>query len=473
MNFVDMIMYYGHSNPEKQAVILVDRVVSYRMLASGIGSVETAISEAGLDKRHVVAVRVENQIRHLIVVSALYRLGIVSVSVAEPMDLAKAGVKVDALISDKNQPLPNLGRLIVLGDDWFQRSRKENAGHAGGFSSDDSLARIVMSSGTTAAPKAIGMSGRVVEDRIVTGRRTLTLAPWDRMMCLPVLTSSLGFGSALQALAYGHSLVFAENALHALQMIALYGVDLLVSNPQHLQAMVDAHRETPIPTPSLKLIKFGGSAISPHLIPEVRARFCKDILCVYSSTESGPVAFGHVERILERPGSTGQLAPWVDVEVVGPKDEPLPPGVEGRLRVRSQWQGYDLAVGPQAASQWMYPGDIGKVDETGMLTLVGRVADAIAVEGAFVSPEQIERELGGYPGINDAAVVGMPRADGGQEMWMAVTAPSAVNEQAIKDFLLSKNPHWKIARVKVLDRIGRNDMGKIVRARIREKLLAN
>jgi acyl-coenzyme A synthetase/AMP-(fatty) acid ligase len=471
MNFVDMIMYYGHSNPEKQAIVLVDRVVSYRMLASGIRSVETAVIETGLDKRHIVAIRIDNQTRHLIVVSALYRLGIVSVSVTDHMDVAKAGVKVDALISDKNQPLPNMGRLIVLGDDWFQRP--PNVAHTGGFASDDALARIVMSSGTTADPKAIGMSGRVVEDRIVTGRRTLALAPWDRMMCLPVLTSSLGFGSALQALAYGHSLVFAETALHTLQMIALYGVDLLVSNPQHLGAMVDTHRQTPIPTPSLKLIKFGGNPLSPHLVPEVRARFCKDILCVYSSTESGPVAFGHIERILEQPGSTGQLAPWVDVEVVGPNDEPLPPGVEGRLRVRSQWQGYDLAIGPQAAAQWMYPGDIGKVDETGMLALVGRVADAIAFEGAFVSPEQIERELGGYPGINDAAVIGMPQTDGRQQMWLGVTASGAVDEQAIKHFLLSRNPRWKIARVKMLDRIRRNEMGKIVRARIREKLLAN
>src|SRR5262249_49849867 len=143
MNFVDMIMYYGQSNPEKQAIILVDRVVSYRMLASGIRSVETAINEAGLDTRHIVAVRVENEIRHIIVVSALYRLGIVSVSVTEHMDLATAGVKADALISDKSQPLPNLGRLVVMRDDWFQR--KENAARPSGFANDDSLARIVMS----------------------------------------------------------------------------------------------------------------------------------------------------------------------------------------------------------------------------------------------------------------------------------------------------------------------------------------
>lgn len=120
----------------------------------------------------------------------------------------------------------------------------------------------------------------------------------------------------------------------------------------------------------------------------------------------------------------------------------------------------------------MYPGDIGSVSANGMLTLVGRVADAINVGDIFISPEQIERELSGYPGLIDVAVVGMPQAKGHQEIWIGVMAQGQVNEQAIKDFLLGKNPRWKVSHVKVLDRIRRNDMGKIVRARIREKLLA-
>ncbi len=472
MNFVDMLMYYGRANPEKQAIILPDRIINFGMIGTGIRSVGMAITEASLDSRHIVAVRIENRARHLIVVSALYRLGIVSVSVLGNEDLSKAGVKIDAIISDRDQPFPGFGRLVPLKDDWFARSFDAAAARPAGFRNEDALARIIMSSGTTAAPKAIGMSARVVEDRIVTGRRTLTLAPWDRMMCLPVLTSSLGFGSALQALAYGHSVVFAETALETLQMIALYGVDLLVANPQHLQLMVAAHRETPTPTPTLRLIKFGGNAMPPNLVPEVRARLCNNILCVYSSTESGPVAFGPIDRILEQPGSTGFLAPWVDAEIIGPDDRPVPRGVEGRLRVRTKWQGYDLAEGADAANRWMYPGDIGSLSVNGMLTLVGRVADAINMGDTFISPEQMERELSGYPGLVDAAVVGMPQPSGHQEIWIGVTAQGQVNEQAIKDFLLAKNPRWKVSRVKVLDRIRRNDMGKIVRARIREKLLA-
>lgn len=471
MNFVDMLMYYARANPEKQAIILVDRILSFGMIASGIRSAGTAVAEASLEPRHIVAVRVENQARHLIVVSALYRLGIVSVSVSGRDDLAQAGVKVDAVISDKNEPMPGFGRLVLLKDDWFTRDYDPSALWPEGFRSEDQLARIIMSSGTTGAPKAIGMSARVVEDRIITGRRTLALAPWDRMMCLPVLTSSYGFGSALQALAYGHSVVFADNATDALQMTALYCPDLLVANPQHLQFMVAQQRETPIPTPSLRLIKIGGNAMPPHFVPDVRARLCKDVLCVYSSTKSGPIAFSHVDH-LENPGATGFVAPWVTAEVVGPDEKPVPHGVEGRLRVRTQWQGYDMREGPEAATRWMYPGDIASIAEDDMLTLVGRVTDVINLDGTFISPEQIERELSGYPGIIDVAVVGVPRDGGDDEIWIGVIAEGSVNEQAIKDFLAKINPRWKVSRIKVLDRIRRNDMGKIVRTRIREKLLA-
>ena len=471
MNFVDMLMYYAQSNPEKQAIILPDRGVSFGMIGAGIRSVEVAITEASLDSRHIVAVRITNQARHLIVVSALYRLGIVSISVTGEEDLPKAGVKVDAVISDENQPLVGLGRLVSLKDDWFTRSSDAAAARPEGFRNEDALARIIMSSGTTAAPKAIGMSARVVEDRIITGRRALALAPWDRMMCLPVLTSSYGFGSAQQALAYGHSVVFADTAAEALQMIALYGVDLLIANPQHLQLMVAEHRQNPIPTPTLKLIKTAGNAMPPHIVPDVRAKLCNDILCVYSSTESGPIAFGHVDR-LEQPGTAGFLAPWVTAEIIGPDDRPVPHGVEGQLRVRTKWQGYNMLEGPDAAHTWMYPGDIGSISADGMLDAGWTRRRRHQLGDTFISPEQMERELSGYPGLVDVAVVGMPQAGGHQEIWIGVMAEGQVNEQAIKDFLLKKNPRWKVSRVKVLDRIRRNDMGKIVRARIREKLLA-
>ena len=471
MSFVDMFMYYGRTNPEKQAIILADRVVTFGMLASGIRSVAGEIEASGLGRTQTVAVRIESPSRHIIVVSALYRLGIVSLSVSGTGDLPPAGVRIDAIISDEDRGFPGYGRTLVLQDHWFMRQTDPHAPASARFA-DDELARIIMSSGTTATPKAIGHTARVVEDRIVTGRRTLSYAPWDRMLCLPPLSSSLGFGSALHALAYGHSVIVADSAIEALQMIALYNVDLVVANPQHLRSMVEAHRSTPVPTPSLRMIKYGGNALVPSLALEVRQRLCKDLLCVYSSTESGPIAFGHYDHILANPGSTGIVAPWVDLDIMGADDRPVPVGVEGRLRVRSQWQGYTLADGPGAAQDWMYTGDLAKVSADNTLTLIGRSADAISIDGAFVSPEQIEQALFGFPGIADVAAVGMKQAHGHDQIWLAVVTNGVLNRQALSHFLIEKNARWRVAKISVVPKFKRNEMGKIVRSRVREILLA-
>ena len=63
MNFVDMIMFYGRSNPEKQAIILIDRIVTFKMLAFGIRSVEKAILQSSIGKHDIVGVQINNQIR--------------------------------------------------------------------------------------------------------------------------------------------------------------------------------------------------------------------------------------------------------------------------------------------------------------------------------------------------------------------------------------------------------------------------
>lgn len=264
----------------------------------------------------------------------------------------------------------------------------------------------------------------------------------------------------------------AGSALEALQMTSLYGVDLIVANPQHLKSMVEDHRQNPIPTPSLKLIKYGGNALVPSLAAEVRQRFCNNLLCVYSSTESGPIAYAHIDHVLANPGSTGIVAPWVEVEILGADDQPVPAGSEGRLRVRSDWQGYDLKEGPEAATRWMYPGDLAKLATDGVLTLIGRSADAIRIGSSFISPEQIEQALFGFPGIEDVAAVGMAQANGQDQIWLAVISEAGIDREAMRTFLLSKNPLWNIAQIKLVPKFRRNDMGKIVRSRVKEILAA-
>ena len=137
----------------------------------------------------------------------------------------------------------------------------------------------------------------------------------------------------------------------------------------------------------------------PGLVPEVRARLCKDILCVYSSTRIWAGGFRSIDRILEQPGSTGFLAPWVEVAIIGPDNQPMPRGIEGRLRVRTKWQGYDLMRAQTRRTGGCILATSGASLPMACLPLLDALLTPSISEDTFISPEQIERELSGYPGL--------------------------------------------------------------------------
>ena len=471
MNFVDMIFCYANVIPEKPAIIMADRIVTFRMMAAGIRSVEGVLQDKHLAPGEIVAVKIDSPVRHLIVTCALFRQGVVSVSALPKMDVSKAGVKLQAMITDGG-PVSWTGTTYVASDDWFSQEPDHRASTGIGFPNPDLLCRIVLSPDTTAVSEVVGLSARVFEDRNEFHHRTLTIVQWDRMLVLVTLASSLGFGSAILALAYGHTSVFAFSALEALQLINLYEADLLVTNPHYLKEMVAAHRTNPIPTPSLKLIKFGGSALAPELVSELRARFCDKFLCGFGGNELGPIIFGPVDRLLDVPGAAGYLAPGVELEVIGENGNTLPAGSEGILRARTKWQGANLLKGPasDAEPQWIYTGNYGKVLADGVVVLSGLTSDLIYLSGKLVSPEPIEQALASFPGVEAAAALGRPSTPGRHELWIAIKAKSPIDTEAVKTYLASQNPDWIVTGVTLVDAMPRNEMGKLVRRRLREQL---
>lgn len=463
MSFVEQILYHGKINPEKPAIMLAKNSVTFKLLSSGIRSACAAFGEMGLDQLGIVAVKADDPIIHMTISLALYRMGIVSISVNGKERPFNDVPKIAATITDRSG-LPNqYGQQIPIKIDWFTKPTETNQMFTG-FSSDQ-LSRITMSSGTTSAQKAVGHTAGAMDDRIAAGYRSLSGAAWDRMMCLTALHSSTGFGRMSQALSYGHTVMFADSAANALRMIATHNADLLVANPRHLRAMVDAHRMQPIQLTSLKMVKYGGDAIAPDLAAEVKQRFCSNLLCVYSSTESGPMLYGPYDSTMVKSGAIGYLAPWVQADVLDPNGEVLPRGSRGMLRVRTPWQGYDLSIGPDAVKEGILTGDIAEISKDGMLYHFGRTADAIPVGSTYVIPVQMEDALYSYPGVHDCAAVGI---DG--SICLAIVADDTVDAEAVKQHLALVNRLWNVDNVYRVDAIPRNDMGKIVRKQVMDLL---
>ena len=244
-SFADRILHHSRLRPEKPAIILADRVATYAMLAQGIVRVEGRLRTFGFAPGAVIGVAIENPIRHLILVAALYRLGHPSLSIRRIADVVPLDLPISAFLHAADEKLHVGQHQIFVGDDWFAgASQPIAAAPAAGFTDDRAACRIELSSGTTGRRKAVSLSIAAVHQWLTNYYAAIGLAAWDRLLSLPGLNSSWGFTLAAHALYSGKTLAFAQSARDALNMIAVYGIDALAASTQQLSEMVREQART-------------------------------------------------------------------------------------------------------------------------------------------------------------------------------------------------------------------------------------
>jgi acyl-coenzyme A synthetase/AMP-(fatty) acid ligase len=160
------------------------------------------------------------------------------------------------------------------------------------------------------------------------------------------------------------------------------------------------------------------------------------------------------------------------IETVGPDGVVLGPDQEGVIRIRSADIGsYFVPTAEDAdifKDGWFYPGDIGKLTSDGIVVITGRVNEVINRGGDKLAPEVIERALRLMPDIADAAVFAVPNTD---QIWAAVVGKQPLKHEAILAFCRQRLAGMAPDRIFELDRIPRNDMGKIIREEMREAIM--
>ncbi|HZL59263.1 MAG TPA: AMP-binding protein [Stellaceae bacterium] len=474
MNFVDKIFAHAAATPDKTALLLSDRSLGYGALAQAIAAAEQRIRGAGLPPGALVGISVDSPIRHLTLIAALYRAGMVSVSLRPGLDFARAGLRIAATLRDaEGQPLPGAGRDIAVDNGWFQPRAPRPTTAPTGFA-PEATCRVTLSSGTTGYPKAIGFTAGNIEARLPTYAARLGTAAWERMLCLPGLSTNYGAGFALTALALGRTLCFAPSVPDTLRMIPLFRIDLLVASTQQLGDIVAAQARSPLPLPNLQTVQVGGSIILPALLDRAQQLVCRRIVCAYGSTEAGSVAHAAAEKLAGIEGAVGLVEPWARVEAVDDKGRVLPPGEPGTIRIRTAGQGHAFGGSGGADDNfkdgWFYPGDRGTVNASGMLIILGRGGELINAGGTKVAPERVEELVLAYPGVKDAAALAMADAAGIEELWIAVVADSPIDEQALIAHCVQHNPDFKPARVKLVGSIPRSALGKVARDALRRQL---
>lgn len=469
MRILDSIFLHAAAEPLKPAMALVDRIVTYDMLARGVLAVEQRARMARVKPGDVVVVALTSPIRHMIVTLALLRLGAISVSVAEPESPGALQLDPDWALIEDYEDVTDRKRALLVADDWFHGFSGEiwSAPPAHVFDDDD-VCRLILSSGSTGAPKPLAFTPRIIADRLYTRIALNADCGAERSLIAPGLQSQMGWLGALATLTTGGLALFALTAETTLQMIDVYGVSNLVATANQMRDLLAFKDRQDFPTPSLRAVQIGGGLVSDALMRRLESRFCNRILCRYGSTETGVVAYASGRALAGLEGAVGFVAPWAGVEVLDENDAPSPRGAEGRLRVRTAslarpWT-REMSHMPADTGAWFDPGDLGRIDERGVMYVSGRSTSVINIGGEKISPERLEEALLAEPGVRDAAVFVRHGASGFEELWAAMQGEAQALEQA----RLAVNKRYAATPIMGIASapVPRNENGKILRAEL-------
>jgi long-chain acyl-CoA synthetase len=197
----------------------------------------------------------------------------------------------------------------------------------------------------------------------------------------------------------------------------------------------------------------------------------------YGLTECAPIAMGNPFSASRKTGTIGIPFPSTLRRVVDEDGVDVAPGEPGELWVRGPqvFQGY--WNNPEATAEaltddgWLRTGDIVTLDDDGFATIVDRKKEIIITGGFNVSPSEVERVLREHPGIEDVAVVGMPREQGDEEIVAAVVAPHGVDTGEVREWAKQRLSRYKVPRrIVVVAELPKSLIGKVLRGQVREQL---
>ena len=470
--FADFILHHALTRPEKPAIILADRVATYDMMAQGMLRVEERIRALNLAPHELVCIAIESPIRHMIVAAALFRLGHPIMSVGKASDIGPFKLPVNIVLQGAPESLIPGWRQIVVGDDWFTGDRRSTARDpSNGFEGDQSICRVDFSSGTTGRPKVLSLTVKACHEWIRNYYSSIGLGTWDRVLILPGLTSSWGFTMAAHALAAGRTMLRATTPRDSLQMISVYGADALVASSQQLRELVREQMQASIPCSTLRVTMTGGGMISDSLMLQARANLCGSIVNQYGSSEAGLTAYTMAGQLPETEGATGYVVPGAEVEIVDESSNRLPPGTDGIIRIRANWQAQPFPPGGESDFDdgWFYPGYRGRLTVDGLLILSGRTSEVINAGGFKLAPDVIEEILLGHPNVADAGAFGSMGASGIEEIYIAIVPRTPLSEQHIVAWCAERNV--PVTGVFLVETLPKTALGKIQRGELKRLLM--
>jgi len=380
--------------------------------------------------------------------------------------------------------LPNLRHVLLVdggGQSGLRSFEEETDGESDRFEAvprgDGDLAVILYTSGTTGTPKGVALSHANLESN---ARASASLFELDRERWgVGVLPLSHSYG--LTVMNAGHilgtrsALLRWFNPEEVLRTIQEFRAEAMSGVPTMFVYLLNYPGASAYDTSTMRVWGSGAAPLPVEVVEPFERRFGGKLLEGYGLTEASPVVAAHRLSGVRKLGSVGQPIPGVTVSIRDDDDRALPVDEVGEVCV----QGPNVMVGyyrnPEETAKtirggWLRTGDMGRLDADNFLYIVERKKDLIIRGGFNIYPRDVEEALYAFPGVAEAAVIGLPDTLMGEEVvaFVVLKPGQAATADEVAGFCKTRLAKYKCPKeIRFVDALPKSPVGKILRKELR------
>jgi malonyl-CoA/methylmalonyl-CoA synthetase len=470
---------------------------TWRDLDRGTAMLANLLGSLDLPPGSRIAVQTEKSVEALMLYLAVLRAGLVYL----PLNTAYQRDEIGYFIGNAEPAVvvcapKNFGwvsriafaagttHVFTLGDDrsgsLLQRAAVHSDVHAPVARGADELAAILYTSGTTGRSKG----AMLTHGNLLSNAQVLkTYWGWKRgdvlIHALPIFHVHGLFVASHGALLNGSKMIWLNRFEPKTVVAHLPQATVFMGVPTLYVRLLAEPGLTRAACSRMRLFISGSAPLLIETFNAFRERTGHTILERYGMSETAMLTSNpyHAADGERRGGTVGFPLPGVGVRVVDDAGAPCPTGEIGHMQVRGPnvfkgyWRMPEKTAEEFTADGWFKTGDVGRIDERGYVTIVGRSKDLIISGGFNVYPAEIESTLNDMAGVGESAVIGVPHPDFGEAV-VAVVVPrpgSTPDAAALIAELKAKIANFKVPkRVFVVDELPRNAMGKVQKNLLRD-----
>jgi len=498
MNISNLLIESTARRPEHPAIRFLERTITYEELNRQVDRLSYGLVHAGLNPRDVCVLMMPNSIDWAIVYYALAKVG----AVVLPVNFLYRKGELEHIFKDSG------ARAFIGHKDYLEHPRQvmehlpkmdlriaQDVSPGQGFipldelfaedeifppcqTRDDDTWAIIYTSGTTGHPKGAMLTHYNLANNAMTVADMRSTDPNDVVFGVLPLFHIYGQTSVFNASIYLGLTIRLWSHFKAEELLSAIEEEensILIAVPTIFNRLSELADVRSPRRSGLRFCVSGGASLPVEVLRRFENCFQTTIYEGYGLTECSPVCVENPFGRPTRPGSIGLAIPGFEARIVNDQDEDVSIGAVGELIVRGPgvMKGYlnqPVATAETLRGGWLHTGDLASMDEDRYIYIVDRKKEMIIRGGYNVYPREIEEILYTHPDVVEAAVVGVPHLDLGEEVAAVVVLRqgACATPEELSHFVKERVAPYKYPRrIQLAKELPKSHTGKILKRAIR------